>query len=155
MSLIRAAIWTHHPGDLLGQAIDFVTRGTAQHAGFIRENGQIHELYLPTLRDRDIIDAERPFLKIYDIEGLTPDLSTKLERHFDIYLTADIQYSITDLFRIVFCIPIPNEMSMCCSQYVFHMLKMIELPPLVRCDLDFISPRDLMISPNLLDIAVV
>lgn len=152
MSLVRVAIWTLHPHDLLGDGIDFVTRGNAQHAGFIRENGRIHELYLPTIRDRDIVDAERPFLKIFDIEGLTPDLSAKLERHFDEYLTAGIQYSITDLFRILLDIPIPNEMSMICSQYVFHMLKMIGLPPLVRCDLDFVSPRDLLISPRLLDI---
>jgi hypothetical protein len=29
---------------------------------------------------------------------------------------------------------------------------MISLPPLVRCDVDFISPRDLLISPRLFEV---
>ena len=147
--MVKVAIWTHHPGDDLGEAIDFVTHGTAQHAGFIRENGQIHELYLPKLRDREVIPEEVPYLKIFDIEGMTPEISAKLERHFDIYLQSGLEYSVTDLFRILFDIPMPNELAMCCSQYVFFMLKMGELAPLSRCDADFISPRDLFISPKL------
>jgi hypothetical protein len=156
MELVKVAIWTQHPGDVLGDAIDFVTHGCAQHAGFIRGNGRIHELYPPQVRDRDIADGERPFLKTFDPEGLTDGLSAKLERHFDAVLewTAKgdgISYSVEDLFRIWLNIPKPPDGQMVCSQYVFHMLRMIGLPPLVRCDEDFISPRDLWISPRLED----
>ena len=83
---VKVAIWTLHPGDLLGSAINFVTHGPAQHAGFIRGNGRIHELYMPRVRDRDILDAERPFIRTFEIEGLTDELSAKLERHFDVVL---------------------------------------------------------------------
>ncbi len=150
---VKAAIWTKHPGDLLGTAIDFVTHGVAQHAGFIRGNGMIHELYLPKVRDRLLNPQEIPFLKTFDIEGLTDDLSAKLERHFDVMLSGGGQenYSIEDLFRILLNIPKPADGSMVCSQYVFHMLNMIGVPPLVRCTEDFISPRDLYISSRLIE----
>ena len=148
---VKAAIWTHHPGDLLGDAINFETHGLAQHAGFIRGNGRIHELYLPRVRDRDIVDAERPFLLAFDIEGLTDPLNAALERHFDVMLEAggQMDYSVADLFRIVLNIPKPTDGSMVCSQYVFHMLGTVGLPPLVRCTEDFITPRDLYITPRL------
>jgi hypothetical protein len=149
---VKVAIWSLHPGDLLGQAIDFVTHGPAQHAGFIRGNGMVHELYMPQVRDRALTPAELPYVRTFDLAGLTDDLSAKLERHFDAYLSAGItQYSIEDLFRIVLNLPKPPDGQMVCSQYVFHQLKMIGLPPLVRCDEDFISPRDLLISPNLME----
>ena len=140
---------------MLGQAIDFLTHGPAQHAGFIRGNGRIHELYLPAVRDRDMIADEKPFIRTFDIDGMTDDLSAKLERHFDAVLewTANgngITYSIEDLFRILLNTPKPPDGSMVCSQYVFHMLKTIGLQPLERCDEDFISPRDLWISPRLI-----
>lgn len=148
----RVAIWTKHPGDLLGEAITAVTHGPAQHAGFIKSDGRIHELYLPGVRERDIQDAERPYLLAFDIEGLTPDLAAKLERHFN-FMANDqtaISYSVADLFRILLNIQKPDNGGMVCSQYVFRMLDMIGLPPLARCSEDFISPRDLLISPRLL-----
>lgn len=149
---VHVAIWSTHPGDMLGAAINFVTHGPAQHAGFVRGNGQIHELYLPQVRDRAIMDAERPFIRQFGIDGLTDELDAKLERHFDAVLSsAIIRYSVSDLFRILFNVEPPADGSMVCSQYVFKMLKMIGLPPLVRCDADFISPRDLLISPRLID----
>lgn len=153
MPLVKVAIWTHHPHDLLGGAIDFVTHGVAQHTGFVRSNGKIHELYLPHVRDRDIIDAERPYLRVFEIEGLTQELSDKLERHFDVMLEngGQMNYSIEDLFRILLNIPKPPDGSMVCSQYVFHMVKMIGILLLERCDEDFISPRDLFITPRLID----
>jgi hypothetical protein len=147
---VKAAIWSIHPGDLLGEAITFETHGPAQHAGFIRGNGLIHELYLPSPRDRNIVHAEWPYLMTFDIEGLTDDLSAKLERHFDDVLASDaIHYSIEELFRIKFNLPPPPGGWLVCSQYVFWHLKMIGLPPLVRCARDFITPRDLLISPRL------
>lgn len=150
---VHVAIWSTHPGDLLGAAINFVTHGPAQHAGFVRGNGQIHELYLPQVRDRLMVDGEQPFIRQFTIEGLTDDLNAKLERHFDVVLASNtIRYSIPDLFRILFNVEPPADGSMVCSQYVFKMLKMIGLPPLVRCEADFISPRDLLISPRLVEV---
>jgi len=147
---VRVAIWSKHPGDLLGEAIDFITHGPAQHAGFIRGDGRIHELYLPKIRERAMLPAEAPYVLAFDIHGLTPDLNAKLERHLDTYLAADVtRYSIPDLFRILFNIERPQDGAMVCSQYVFQHLKMIGLPPLVRCESDFISPRDLLYSPVL------
>lgn len=151
MSLVKVAIWTKHPGDILGEAIDFVTKGIAQHAGFLRGNGTIHELYIPRVRDRAIVDAERPYLKFFDIDGLTPELSQKLETLFDAAIKTHIGYSVLDLFRILFDKPKPDDNSMVCSQYVFHQLSILKLPPLIRCNEDFISPRDLFISPKLID----
>lgn len=153
MNLVRAAIWTRHPGDELGEAIDFVTHGNAQHAGFIRGNGLIHENYYPHVRDRAVLAAEKPFIRVFEIQGLTPELSAKLERHFDEYLATGWNYSIADLFRIQFNLPAPADGSGVCSQYVYHHLRMIGLPPLVRCTEDFITPRDLLISPNLVEVA--
>lgn len=149
---VKAAIWTLHPGDVLGSAINFVTHGPAQHAGFIRGNGRIHELYIPHVRDRDVLEGEKPFIRTFEIEDMTDDLSAKLERHFDVVLAngGAIDYSIEDLFRILLNISKPPDGSMVCSQYVYHMLRMVGLPPLERCDEDFISPRDLWISPRLL-----
>lgn len=150
---VKVLIWTTHPGDLLGEAISFVTHGKAQHAGFLRSNGRIHELYLPKVRDRDLNEEERPFIRAFDIDGLTDELNDKLERHFDVMLSDSgrVTYSIDDLFRILLNIEKPNDGSMVCSQYVFRMLAMIGLPPLARCNEDFISPRDLLISPKLIE----
>lgn len=155
MEHVKVAIWKLHPGDLLGQAINFITHGPAQHAGFVRGNGRIHELYLPHVRDRDAVADELQYVKVLEIAGMTDDLSEKLERHFDVMLTdgGQVQYSIVDLGRILFNIPKPIDGSMVCSQYVFHMLKMIGLPPCSRCGEDFISPRDLLVSPALIESA--
>lgn len=77
-----------------------------------------------------MLDDEKLRVLTFDVAGLTDDLSAKLERHFDVLVKQGGQ--------------------MVCSQYVFHQLKMIGLPPLLRCTEDFISPRDLLISPNLI-----
>lgn len=149
---MKIAIWTKHPGDLLGEAIDFLTHGKAQHAGFIRTNGMIHEAYLPKVRDRAILDAELPYLKTFDLAGLTMAQSDQFERIFDIMLAASIQYSLTDLFRYELNIPMPSDLSTICSRYVYHTIGQVSpaLLPLVRCDSDQVSPRDLYISPRLL-----
>jgi hypothetical protein len=153
MNHVKVAIWTTHPGDLLGEAISFVTHGAAQHAGFIRGDGRIHELYLPQVRDRVMHTDEIDFIRQFEIAGLSDELSTKLERHFDLLVKdGGVKYSIPDLFRIFFNLEKPIDGSMVCSQYVFHQLNMIGLPPLLRCTEDFISPRDLLISPRFFEI---
>lgn len=150
MNLVRACVWTLHPGDLLGEAISFITHGPAQHFGFLRGDGEtIHELYLPQVRDRKVLPAERQFIKLLDINGLTSELSAKLERQFDTVLKSGIiRYSVDDLFRILFNMDKPTGFAAgVCSQYGFWQLSMLDLPPLVRCTGDFITPRDMLITP--------
>ena len=152
MPLVRVAVWLKHPGDLLGEAIQFATHGLGEHAGFIRGNGTVHELYFPKVRDRDLAAGETSLMEIYDIEGLTPELSTAMEAGFDKNLAAGIKYSITDLFRIELDETFPLDTSGVCSCYVAHCL-MCDLPeplwPLVRIDPSQISPRDIRLSPRL------
>jgi hypothetical protein len=160
VNLVRIGIWTKHPGNFLDELIDWPIdnpthcdrKDAAEHAAFIRQNGMVHELYYPRLRDRQIVEAERPYLKILEIEGLTPELSERLERWFDHNLRLNITYSIEDLFRVALDTPMPSEKSGYCSRYVIHGCFIIlptELWPLVRCTDDFISPRDLLISARL------
>ena len=149
------AIWTHHPGDLLGEAIDFVTHGTAQHAGFLRASGKIHEAYFPQVRDRDLIPAELPYIQFFKLKGLTPEQEALFEKAFDIALQVPPHYSILGLFKFLFNVPDTDEKNTFCSRYVFHTIQTVlkdneELWPLIRCmDKDWVSPRDLYIS-NLL-----
>lgn len=152
---MKIALWTKHPGDLLGGAIDFVTHGDCQHAGFIRANSMIHEAYMPKVRDRAILDSERPFLRIFELQGCTPKQDAEFERIFDLMLEAGIKYDIGDLFRYALNIPMPNDLETICSRYVFHTIGQVspDLLPLVRCTEDQVSPRDLLISPRLIEVS--
>ena len=151
---VKIAIWTHHPGDLLGEAIDFLTHGTAQHAGFIRQSGLIVEAYWPQVRQRAILAAERPFLKVFELRGMTPALHAAFETWFDLILAHPPEYSGEDLFRFLFNQPDADEKHTYCSRLVMHGCMVIlpaEIWPLVRCmDGDWVSPRDLFISPSLI-----
>lgn len=156
---MRILIWTHHPGDLLGEAINFLTHGPAQHAGFLRSNGMIHEAYLPRVRDRAPIADELPFIKSFVLEGVSPDLGAAFEKAFDQALGLQVKYSMADLFRYLFNQPNVDEGHTFCSRYVMHQIMTIapaELWPLVRCmggtdakTDDWVAPRDLFISPRL------
>jgi hypothetical protein len=149
---MKVAIWTKHPGDLLGEAIDFLTHGSAQHAAFIRADGLIVEAYWPHVRQRVMLPAERPFVKIFELRGMTPELHAAFELEFDRMLFAPAQYSGEDLFRFLFNQPNTDEKETFCSRLVMHTTMGVcppELWPLVRCmDGDWVSPRDLFISPN-------
>jgi hypothetical protein len=151
---MRILIWTKHPGDLLGEVIDFVTHGDEQHTGFERKNGMIHEAYWPRVRDRKPIAAELPFVKTFTLRGITPLQEAMFETCFDHALLQHISYSPADLFRFLFNKPDTDEQHTFCSRYVMHTIMQVcppELWPLVRCmDGDWVSPRDLFISPNLL-----
>ena len=151
---MKIAIWTHHPGDLLGEAIDFLTHGTAQHAGFIRQSGLIVEAYWPRVRQRAIVDAERPFMKVFELRGMTPALHDAFEVEFDRLLAHPPEYSGEDLFRFLFNQPNTDEKHTFCSRLVMHEIMTVcppEIWPLVRCmDGDWASPRDLFISPQLI-----
>ena len=156
---MRILIWTHHPGDLLGEAINFLTHGPAQHAGFLRQNGMIHEAYLPRVRDRAPVADELPFIKSIVLEGCSPYMDGLFEGAFDRALGVQVRYSVADLFRFLFNQPNVDESHTFCSRYVMHQIMTVapsELWPLVRCmgggdpgSDDWVSPRDLFISPRL------
>ena len=150
---MKILLWTKHPGDLLGEAITFLTHGPAEHAGFLRANGKIHEAYAPVVRDRDPVAAELPLVKVFRLRGLTPEQELLFESAFDHALGGAVKYSFNDLFRFLFNTPSVDEQHTFCSRYVMHTIMQIcppELWPQVRCmDGDWVSPRDLFISPAL------
>ena len=150
---MRILLWSHHPGDLLGQAIEFLTHGDAQHAGFLRANGKIHEAYYPQVRDRLVVESEKQFIRVFRLDGLPPELEPKFERLFDLNLEAQIQYSFANLFRFQFNLEMPVDQQVICSQYVFHCISMCApmCLPLLRCTDNQVSPRDLLISPRLIE----
>ena len=149
---MKILLWTKHPGDILGEAIQFATHGPAQHAGFLRGNGLVHEAYFPQVRDRALTEQEKPFVQVFSLAGITPEQEAKFERWFDASIKLQTQYSIADLFRFAFNIPFPDEQHTICSRYVYRCCQAI-LPdwlwPLVRTNDDQVSPRDLYISPFL------
>ena len=163
---MKTLIWTHHPGDWLGEAIDFLTHGTAQHAGFMRQNGLIVEAYWPRVRQRAVLEAEKPFIRPFILRGMTPGLDAAFEAEFDRLLAAPPEYSGEDLFAFLFNQPNVDEKHTFCSRLVMHTTMNIcpaELWPLVRCmgteqqlpdgtinGGDWVSPRDLFISPSYL-----
>jgi hypothetical protein len=150
---MRIATWSKHPGDLLGETIDFFTHGPAQHAGFVRLNGMIHEAYLPQVRDRAPVAGELQYVQTFRILGLPLSYDDLFEKQFDRALAGAVKYSIGDLFRFLFNVPNVDESHTFCSRYVMHTIMQIcpqSYWPQVRCMAgDWISPRDLYIS-NLL-----
>lgn len=165
---MKIILWSKHPGDLLGEAIDFLThagKGGAEHAGFQRQNGMIVEAYWPKVRQRAILDAERPFLKAFTLRDITSELDAAFETHFDEILKAPPEYSGEDLFAFLFNQPNVDEKHTFCSRLVMHLTMNVcppEIWPLTRCmgnevihadgsidGADWVSPRDLFIS-NLL-----
>ena len=156
---MRILIWTKHPGDMLGEAINFLTHGDAQHAGFLRLNGLVHEAYLPKVRDRKLVAAELPWVRIFRLVGpgevpVTDSMEAKFERMFDLMIQAGVEYSIADLFKYQLNMDMGNDMQTICSRYVFHGIPMCcgeAFAPLMRCGGDQVSPRDLLISPRLIE----
>jgi len=148
---MKGLIWTHHPGDLLGEAIDFLTHGDAQHFGFLRSDGiTVHEAYLPKVRDRALLDSEKPLVRKFRLDGMTPELDAAFEAYFDKQVKAGIEYSIADLFRYQLNINFPSDKQTICSTYGMNCIWMVapRLLPLVRCLPDQVSPRDHLISPR-------
>jgi|GEM_PF-6866470 hypothetical protein len=150
---MKILLWTKHPGDLLGQAIDALTHGNAQHAGFLRSNGLIHEAYYPLVRDREVQDDEKQFIRVFRLDNLPIELEPKFERLFDLNIQAGVEYSFANLFRFQFNLEMPSAQTVICSQYVFHCISLCAPMsiPLIRCEEDQVSPRDLLISPRLIE----
>ena len=151
---MRVLIWSTHPGDMLGQVITFLTHGPAQHAGFLRINGMVHEAYLPQVRDRKLMAEELPMVRIFRLEGMTPEYDAKFERLFDLMIEAGVKYSIADLFKYQLGMDMGGDMETICSRYDFACIGMVggpALQPLMRCSEDQISPRDLLIAKPLIE----
>ena len=158
MSRLKVLIWTHHPGDLLGDAIDFFTHGTAQHAGFQDIDGSVVEAYWPKLRRRQLIQSELQYVKAFTFRNITPEQELWISKKLALDLTCPPTYSGWDLFGFLFNNPNHNENSTFCSRYVQHTSE-ATLPqdswPLIRCMADdWVSPRDLFISNMLIPCAV-
>ena len=147
---LKVLIWTHHPGDLLGDAIDFLTHGTAQHSGWMDIDGTVVEAYWPRLRRRALIPEELQYIRSFTIRGISPEPELDVSKLLALNLTHPPEYSGWDLFGFLFNKPNTNENSTFCSRYVQHTCEMAlpqNLWPLIRCMADdWVSPRDLFIS---------
>jgi hypothetical protein len=151
------AIWPH-AHDPMDAAIKFLTRGEGTHAAFVRGNGKIIENFYPHVRERNWKPHEASRVELYELKGMTMQESNRLERWFDYQLANPPSYSIKDLFRYAFDLPPVAGRSCFCSQWVLRGLRLNvaeSKQPLVRLQYqDFASPRDLRISPNLIQIQV-
>ena len=151
-------LWTRHPGDLLGAAITALTHGPAQHAGFLRRDGvTVHEAYYPKVRERVLTEAEKPFIRCFTLEGMTPALADRFERFFTLSAsqTFAADYSVAGLFGYLFNVAPPDEASVFCSEYAMQTVRKLapDRLPLVRCEDWTVSPRDLLVSPRLVEVA--
>ncbi len=151
-------LWTVHPGDLLGEPIQFLTHGPVTHAGFLRSDGvTVHENYLPQVRNRPLLPAEKPGVRVFQMEGMTPEIAAKFERYFALAAEPQtaLHYSIANLFEYLANRPPASEADgLDCSAYVNQTVRRLApaLAPTVRCEDWQVSPRDLLISPRLNEI---
>lgn len=152
------ALWTVHPGDLLGEPIQFLTHGPVTHAGWIRSDGRtVAEAYLPRVRQRAVLEAEKPLIRLFTLEGMTPELAAKFERFLSLATDPKFaaEYSIKGLFGFELNTPPADEQHVFCSEWVIQGIRKLSpgLLPLVRCSDYQVSPRDLLISPRLHEIS--
>lgn len=151
------ALWTVHPGDLLGEPIMFLTHGPVTHAGWIRSDGRtVAEAYLPRVRQRPLLDPEKPLVRLFTLEGMTPGLAGDFERFLDLATDPKFaaEYSVKGLFGFALNIPPADEQHVFCSEWVMQGIRKASpaLLPLVRCGDYQASPRDLLVSPRLIEI---
>lgn len=142
------ALWRVHPGDLLGEPIQFLTHGPITHAGWLRSDGKtIWEAYVPKIRCRPLADVEKAGIELFSLVGMTPTLATRFERYFDI--TTDgistEEYSIKGLFGYALNIVPADEQHVFCSEAVMQSVRKLapDLLPLKRCDDYKVDPVDL------------
>jgi len=149
----KILIWPGHH-DALDFAIKFFTHGRGSHAAFLRDDlATVHEAFWPEVRDREFTEADRLAAQVFNLPGLNEKEHATFEHLFDSNLNRHIRYSVSDLFRFAFNLPVKDEQHTFCSRYVMHCLQAV-LPchrlPLTRLpDRDWASPRDLFISPRL------
>lgn len=150
-------LWLVHPGDLLGEPIQFFSHGKFTHAGWLRRDYQtINECYMPRVRQRKITDAEKPLIKLFRLEGMDGETADGLERFFDLSILPQFaeSYSIEGLFGYVLNQTPQDEQSVFCSEYVMQTCRKIcsQLLPLVRVEDFEVSPASLSWSPRLIEV---
>jgi hypothetical protein len=151
------ALWKVHPGDLLGEPIQFLTHGPVTHAGFILSDGvTVAEAYLPNVRMRPLLESEKPGILTFQLEGMTPELAEKFERYFKLACDPKFaaEYSVKGLIGFALNISPPDSFHLFCSEWVMQSIRKVapELQPLTRCEDYQVSPRDLLISPRLIEV---
>lgn len=152
-------LWKIHPGDLLGEPIKFFTHGEVTHAGFLRADGKtVHENYLPHVRNRPILEAEKSGVRVFLIDGMTVERAAKFERYFDLAAQPQtaLSYSIANLFDYALNRPVDSEANgIDCSAYANQTVKRLapELALTMRCEDYQVSPRDLLICTRAIEIS--
>jgi hypothetical protein len=155
--MVHIAIWpiAHDP---LDAGIKLITHGTGGHASFVRGNGKIAENFWPHVHERLWKPGESRVVRVFRIEGLTPEGSAKLEVWIDKELAHPAPYSIKDLLRYAVDMPPAKGRGCFCSQWVLRGLRETqpaEIQPLVRLQYqDFGSPTQLLNSPRLHEVHV-
>lgn len=152
---MKILLWPGHH-DPLDAAIKFFTHGKGSHAAFLRaDNKTVHEAFWPEVRDRAFTPVDRGLCEVYEVEGVTSDQHLTFEHLFDANLKLHIKYSILDLFRYAFNCPVRDEHHTFCSRYVLHCCHAVladgQMPLRRLEDEDWASPRDLRISPKLIE----
>lgn len=142
------AIFFAHKGDPLSGVINFLTHGPASHAGWLRSDQKtIWEAYYPQVHTRPLMEAEKPGIALFTLEGMTPEIAAKLERYFDITQVPGLvpKYSIMGLVDYEFCLTPENPQNIFCSQAVLQSIRKnaVELLPVVRVDDDASPPNEL------------
>ena len=148
------AIFFAHKGDPLSGVINFLTHGPASHAGWFRSDGKtIWEAYYPQIHCRPLVEAEKPGVQLFTLEGMTPALAAKLERYFDITTIPGLtpKYSIMGLVDYEFCLTPENPQNVFCSQSVLQSIRKNEpsLLPVVRVEGDASPPNELYHSARI------
>lgn len=147
------ALWKVHPGDLLGEPIQFLTHGEFTHAGFLRSDGRtICEAYLPKVRCRPVIEAEKPGILLFELEGMNHELAAKFERFFDLAIDPKFvqDYSISGLFGFALNVPPPDEFHVFCSEFVMQAIRKLAPSLIPENAPDYkVSPVDLSRSTRL------
>lgn len=153
------ALWSVHPGDLLGEPIQFLSHGPVTHAGFLRGDfTTVHENYFPKVRNRPLVDSEKAGIRLFRINGMTPAIADRFERYFDLAAEPQtaLSYSIAGLFQYLVNRPPASEADgLDCSAYANQTVRRLvpELSLTMRCDDWQVSPRDLLISARLTEIS--
>ena len=153
------ALFAANPNSAISVPIGFLTHGPVSHAAWLRSDGvTIHEADIPSVRSRPLADVERARIRLFRLDGMTPEIATDIERFFDLAVLPQFveQYSIKGLFRYLFNTPPPDEQAVFCSEYIMQTVRKIcpSLLPLVRCEDYQVAPNNLLWSPRLIEVSL-